>query len=302
MRTQLCYAAGQDYCLFPFMARVNRGIAETDPYFDFIPDLAPQDDWTSCFSAYISYLKHLATSLNIMCDMADQHQAERARLKLLDSSTFPLKFRVVDQLEAPAQRRPIMLYMLRNTFRGGHHIPERYYDSLARYASPKEIADIKARAQGKSSPQPVDELLREFDLKADEKQPLLDLYEGIAGKVVFHDFWFRSCAPCMAELPHYNALMEAAGEEVVFIFMGAAFMEESTWRKTIDELGLQGRHHHLTPNQMAFYERHFGLRAFPLHQILNQQGVMVDSDIPRVHPKTIEAIVSHLRAVTKGED
>jgi len=192
--------------------------------------------------------------------------------------------------------------MLRNTFRVGHHIPERYYDSLARYASPQEIAEIEARAQGKSSPQPVVELIREFDLEAAEKQPLLDLYEGTEGKVVFHDFWFRSCAPCMAELPHYNALIEAADEEVVFIFMGAAFMEESTWRKTIDELGLQGRHHHLTPNQMAFFERHFGLRGFPFHQVLDPQGVMADTILPQIKPENVPAIVNRLLAVAQGEE
>lgn len=302
MRTQIRYAAGLDYCLFPFMARINRGIAETDPYFDFVPDFAPQDDWAPRFSAYITYVQYLGNSLNTMCNIADQHKAEREQYLLLDSSVFPLKFRVVDRLKVVDQRKPVMQYVLLYAFRGGQHIPERYYDSLARYVSPEEIAAIRVRAQGNASPQPVVDLLRDFDLDADEKQPLLDLYEGTEGKVVFHDFWFRSCPPCMAELPHYNALIEAAGEEVVFIFMGAAFMEEATWRKTIEELGLQGRQHHLTADQMAFYERHFGLRGFPMHQVLDPQGVMVDTLLPQIKSENVPAIVNRLRAVAQGEE
>jgi len=34
------------------------------------------------------------------------------------------------------------------------------------------------------------------------------------GKLVLVDFWFKSCGPCMAAMPKYNALQHKFGEEV----------------------------------------------------------------------------------------
>jgi thiol-disulfide isomerase/thioredoxin len=34
-----------------------------------------------------------------------------------------------------------------------------------------------------------------------------------AGKIVLLDFWFKSCGPCMAAMPHYNELQAAMGKD-----------------------------------------------------------------------------------------
>ncbi|MEX2568517.1 MAG: thioredoxin-like domain-containing protein [Cyclobacteriaceae bacterium] len=133
-------------------------------------------------------------------------------------------------------------------------------------------------------------LINNYDISENEKTELLSLYNSAKGKVIFHDFWFSNCAPCMKELPNYNDLIVTTEKEnVEFIFYGV-YMRNEEWKKTIDKFGLKGNHHLLTKNQLAFFEKYFGVHGFPHHQITKSNGMIGEKVDFRVHPNNFNAI------------
>ena len=65
-------------------------------------------------------------------------------------------------------------------------------------------------------------------------------------------------------------------------------MNEKDWKQTIEKFDLKGKHHLLTLNQLAFFEKHFGFDALPHHQIINSKGQIVRRDIPPIRPENLK--------------
>ncbi|MBL7807357.1 MAG: TlpA family protein disulfide reductase [Saprospiraceae bacterium] len=285
-KSQIRYAAANDLCLFPFMGKVNTSINESVPYFDFIHRFSPENDFVSSLQSYTNYLKTLISNLNIIGNIAEKHKDQRDSLKS-SGNTFPLKFDIFSKTLTGTERQ----LALTNLYLHAKRIPQPYLDSLSRYLPLSEIQKMDTQdLVGKTT---LLELLTNFPLRDAEKQPLLELYQQSSGKVVYHDFWFLGCAPCMRELPHYNQLIEKAGAEVEFIFYGV-YMEEKEWKEAVVKYGIKGRHYLLSKNQMAFFERYFALNGFPHHQILDAQGMIVPGKLPGVHPEQFDWILQAL--------
>ncbi len=289
--SKIRYAAGADYCLFPFIGRINNTLSETDTYFNFIREFEPASEFITTLASYVNYTSRLASSLSIMGAIADKHASQRTELQQAGLSSFPVIFQIVSGLNAGSQRESIMVYIFKNS----KNIPSTYLDSLSRYIPADAMERLNRPVETQHAS--IVELLKNYSLTESEKQDLLNLYEGSKGKLVFHDFWFLGCAPCMAELPHYNDLIQAAGDQTEFIFF-AAYMKREDWERTLQKYNLKGKHYLLSKNQLAFFERYFGVRGFPHHQVLNKKGEIVDGDIPAIKPenqKWILKILEELR-------
>lgn len=55
----------------------------------------------------------------------------------------------------------------------------------------------------------------DFELKTVEGEPIT--MESLKGKVVFLNFWFTACVPCIEEMPTLNNLQNAYKDKVEFI-------------------------------------------------------------------------------------
>jgi thiol-disulfide isomerase/thioredoxin len=252
--------------------------------------MQPPTPFVATLQSYNDYAGILATNFSIIANISERHAPERAALRQSGISNFPITFRIVSGLQAGRQREDIM----ENIFKNGRNIPPDYLDSLPKYISASRLERFRQQTETESST--LTQLLQTFSLNEKEKQELLNLYAGTEGKVVFHDFWFLNCAPCMAELPHYNQLIDAAGDSTQFIFLGT-YMNRDNWQQTIQKYNLKGMHLLLSKNQLAFFERYFEVKGFPHHQLLNAKGEIINRHIPAATPDNHNWIVKILTEV-----
>ncbi len=180
------------------------------------------------------------------------------------------------------------------SFKNGKEIPQSYLENKKHFLNADLLTQFEAVQ--KDETQNIITLLKKYDISENEKSQLLELYEKLKGKVIYHDFWFANCGNCMNELPYYNNLIDQVdSNQVEFLFLGV-FMEDEEWKKSIRERQLKGTHHLLTKNQLAFYEKYFEVYGFPHHQIVNSKSQIGDKSLFRAHPHNYHKITSLIQA------
>jgi thiol-disulfide isomerase/thioredoxin len=113
------------------------------------------------------------------------------------------------------------------------------------------------------------------------------------GKVVYLDFWYSSCQPCLAEAPAARALKQKfRGQDVVFLYIsidpGAAL-----WRRTIAKFALDGPNSvHVRDPEGWKAARPFQVPSYPSYWIIGRNGRIRRGDAPRpsAGPETVLAL------------
>lgn len=219
-----------------------------------------------------------------MSDVADKYSSKREQLKKGSLTNFPIAFNMVKKRPKNNERELLMAYL----YRKNKQVPEKYQDSLKNFVNDELLNQVKSLEKNETLD--IITLIENYDIPDNEKKGLLALYENAKGKVIYHDFWFTNCAPCMKELPNYNDLIATVDKEkVAFIFYGA-YMKNEEWKKTIDKFQLKGKHHLLTKNQLAFFEKYFGVHGFPHHQIIKSNGQIGEKVRYGAYPSNFEEI------------
>lgn len=283
-KSQIKYRAGNDLSLYPFFGTVNRKIDDENDYFNFINEVKPNQNDELTYQSRLKYLETLSNAYKIMSNVADKYSSEREQLKKDSLSNFPIAFNMVKKRPKNDERELLMAYL----YRKNNKVPELYQDSLASFVNDKLLKQVKSLE--KNEPLNIVTLIKNYDIPDNEKTELLALYNNAKGKVIYHDFWFTNCAPCMKELPNYNDLIATTNEQdVEFIFYGA-YMTNEEWKKTIDKFKLKGKHHLLAKNQLAFFEKYFGVHGFPHHQIIKSNGQIGDKVRFGAYPNNFDDI------------
>ncbi|MDL5515002.1 hypothetical protein QSE00_24545 [Arenibacter sp. M-2] len=283
-KAQIRYGAGYDLSIFPFFGTTNNKIDEDDEYFNFIDDVNPKNNDELTYQSHLKYLGFLSTSYMIMSNISDKYSEQREKLKKDSLSNFPIEFNIIKQRPKNSERELLMAYAYRNN----KTVPQKYQDSLKYFVNDKLLSQVKSAE--KNEILNIVTLIENYDIPLNEKTELLKLYNDAKGKVIFHDFWFTNCAPCMKELPNYNDLISMTdNNDVEFIFYGA-YMENEEWSKARDEFKLKGKHHLLTKNQLAFFEKYFKVYGFPHHQIIKSNGEIGEKVNTGIYPKNFEEI------------
>jgi peroxiredoxin len=102
------------------------------------------------------------------------------------------------------------------------------------------------------------------------------------GKVVYLDFWFTGCHPCMAEMPALGQLRaQFRGRDVVFVGISIETYVEG-WKQTVaaHALGGPGSVQLLDP-QGKYATRAYRVQGFPTYMVLGRDGRVLDSNAPR---------------------
>lgn len=295
-KAQIKYRTGNDLSIYPFMGKLNKEIDDEDEYFNFIEKINPDEKVEFTYQSYLKYLETLSTSYKIMSNVADKYSSKREQFKKDSLSNFPIAFNMVKKLPKNEKRELLMAYL----YRKNNKVPEKYQDSLKYFVNDKLLSQVKSLEQNETLD--IVALIENYDIPENEKTELLALYKDAEGKVIYHDFWFTNCAPCMKELPNYNDLIATTNEKnVEFIFYGA-YMKNDEWRKTVEKFELKGKHHLLTKNQLAFFEKYFKVHGFPHHQIIRSDGTIGERVNLGVYPNNFDAINEQIEKHKSGEN
>ncbi|MGI4872999.1 MAG: TlpA family protein disulfide reductase [Janthinobacterium lividum] len=119
----------------------------------------------------------------------------------------------------------------------------------------------------------------------------------LRGKVVYLDFWFSGCRPCLAEAPAAAKLKQQfAGREVVFVYISIETYVEK-WRQTIEKNALAGPGSiHLLDPEGKYAARAYRVEGFPTYLILDRQGRVWNGSAPRPSDgrRTVQALEAAL--------
>jgi thiol-disulfide isomerase/thioredoxin len=274
---KLEYTAGFDLCIFPFLGKRNETLLDTDPYFQFVGQFESDNRDGSRFFSFKEYLKQLQTGLEIICNINKSYENSKP-VQMEDLFAFYLPS--LQRIKHPALRSKAITQLYANKLLSStsayYNGALKYIDSLYKYGDAAFLNSLPAiRMQAEAAAKTWQRCIDEFKASPQEKKELEELFATTKGKVVYMDFWFTNCAPCMRELPYYNNLIDKlAGKPVKFIFFGA-YMEEKEWKDTREKLKLKGTHFLLSENQVAFFEKYFGLVSYPHHSILRKDQTIV---------------------------
>ncbi|WP_418603067.1 TlpA family protein disulfide reductase [Hwangdonia sp.] len=291
-KSQIKYKTGYDLSLYLFMNKSNRDLDDENEYFSFINDVGFNSSNEIIFKVYLDYLESLTGSYNLIGNWCNKYKLKRENLKKLWPTPYFLKLEILKKLPQGKDREIMMAHLFKNEIGlskyTGKEIPKTYFDSLNLYTKPDYISQLLKKQEVESKP--IEDLIKEYDLNEKEKNELLDLYKDTKGKVIYHDFWATWCAPCMKELPNYNKLIATTkGKNVDFVFYGV-HMKKDEWKKTINNLDLNGKHYLLTKNQLAFFEKYFGVSSFPHHQIIKSDGTIGEKVTFGTYPNNFDVI------------
>ena len=89
------------------------------------------------------------------------------------------------------------------------------------------------------------------------------------GKVIFVNFWFTRCAPCIEEIPLLNQIrQDFAGEDVVFLSISPD--DSLTIAQFLEKTGFDFTH---IPGAKSYIEPFFG-NEYPLNVFVDRNGVI----------------------------
>src|SRR5690606_9397237 len=292
------YAAGYDLCIYPFFQYENNRINDEDEYFNFINEISPSNDYEITHQSYLKYLSALSMAYRIMSISSDKYVQDRENLKNDSLSNFPIHFSMIKKRPHNMERELLMAY----AFKENPLVPNNYLDSLSSYINEELIAQVNFQKIDETKT--IISLLKEYDISDQEKNELIELYKSTKGKVVFQTFWFTGCSNFVNEVPHLKDLkLLTDRENVEFIFYGS-HMETDEWQKALNKYSLSGKHYLLSKNQLAFFQKYFGVHGIPHHHLIKSDGligkIMPHSITPTYFDEIIEMINIHQIEITNG--
>ncbi len=123
------------------------------------------------------------------------------------------------------------------------------------------------------------------DLSLEDTSGQLFSTSSLAGKTVYVDFWFTTCAPCLQEIPYSKCLQQffAADTNIVFLNICIeAFEKKERWKQLVKDKQMQGIHLFYARNrpQKINLLREYNI-VFPTYVLVDKNQNILDADAPR---------------------
>jgi peroxiredoxin len=141
------------------------------------------------------------------------------------------------------------------------------------------VREVRAAMRANTPLQPGN-LAPEFRLtSADGKAVSL---KDLRGKVVYIDFWYSSCKPCLAEAPAAQELKKKfLGQDVVFLYISID-QGPALWHRTIAKYALDSPNSvHLQDPEGWLAARPFHVSGYPSYWIIGRDGRIRQGAAPR---------------------
>lgn len=144
-------------------------------------------------------------------------------------------------------------------------------DSTAAQSVRRALRNTQALQTGSLAP--------DFSLQNANGKPVS--LRDLRGKVIYVDFWYSSCAPCLAEAPAASALKKKfAGRDVVFLYISVDRKTE-VWQKTMAKYALTSPNsiHLLDPEYKVAPK--YGVGSYPTYRLIGRNGRILQGVAPR---------------------
>jgi peroxiredoxin len=149
------------------------------------------------------------------------------------------------------------------------------------------ISRMKKIAPGKSA---ID-----FDITTPEGEHMK--LSDLKGKVVYIDFWSRSCAPCVAEMPKARKIREHFKDKPV-AFVYVSLDDEVTWKEAINKFKVEGINTHLEKGRESELVTQYEAAAIPCYYLIDKNGKYADVKTV-ARPSDTENLIAQIEALLR---
>ena len=106
---------------------------------------------------------------------------------------------------------------------------------------------------------------------------------SLKGKVLFINFWFTACVPCIEEMPELNKLVKAYGDKVEFLSITFDSVEKV--QKFLDKRNFDFKH---LVNASDFLKNELQNKSYPRNIIVNKLGeiALINDGLPFTRNET----------------
>lgn len=140
------------------------------------------------------------------------------------------------------------------------------------------------------------EILKDLELR--NHYTLQSLIKSYQGHVIYCDFWAPWCSPCMGEMKYSKQLKERYNEKkVVFAYLANQCSEKS-WKQTLAEIQIKGKHVLLNDSEYRHLAGKFKIPGIPHYILISKGGLIVNSNAPR--PSSTETITRDIDELLEG--
>lgn len=124
---------------------------------------------------------------------------------------------------------------------------------------------------------------------------LSNIIERFPENVILFGFWSPDCDSCISEMTFSNKIREKLRfEAVVFVHL-AVNCSEYSWKTTISDNKLTGKHYLLTDEQYANLSDKFEFSGIPHYVLVDKKGMVVNNNAPRPsEEKNLEKLINIL--------
>ena len=125
---------------------------------------------------------------------------------------------------------------------------------------------------------------------------------SLLGKVVYVDFWFTACAPCIHEIPYSQALQRFFAKDTNVVFLNIcieSLSRKPVWKQMIQDKKMAGIHLFYARNrpQKVNLLRQYDIK-FPAYIMVDKTMKVISYDMPR--PSETGWVYWLINQATKG--
>ena len=114
----------------------------------------------------------------------------------------------------------------------------------------------------------------DFDITTPEGKHMK--LSDLKGKVVYIDFWSRSCVPCIAEMSKAKKVREHFKDRPVAFVYVSEDENDGIWKKAINDFEIDAINTHLEKGKLSELVKTYKAEAIPCHYLIDKNGKFAD--------------------------